>query len=502
MILPTSDPRSASSLPSLPPLSDISDDLPTFCGWEANLPTAAPRSALFRSQTRFDPETVKSVFAIALHMHQPIVPAGPNGELISYLQHMLENPFEGQNFNAGVFTYCYTRIADFLTAIVQGGGHPRIMLDYSGTLLWGLRHMGRGEILENLKRITCNPTYQRHVEWMGTLWSHALVPTIPVADFRLQVQAWQHHFAAIFGWDALMRVQGFSLPELQLPTHPDVLYEFITTLLSCGYRWMLVAESSLETLAGDPLPSTQLPHRLVARNSQGAIASIVVFIRPSNQTSTDVARMTAYEQATQVSDRLALNGASVPPIITHIADGENGDAMMNEFPSAFRNTWYNLNSQQGRVVSMTFSEYLEHLEALGCTIDQLPPCQAAGHAQLWKIVDTQNISNPADAIAQSLHSSPGLSLTGNTGKTLYPPQPPSSHPYLMSQLSTRFHATIAQAEAQPEAPPLRQQYRYRNALLHHLLTQTSCFMRWQDPTWHAYARELYRRGEAILRHDF
>jgi hypothetical protein len=441
------------------------------------------------------------VFAIALHMHQPIVPAGLNGELISYLQYMLEHPFEGNNFNAGAFTYCYTRIADFLMHIVQGGGNPRILLDYSGTLLWGLRHMGRSEILENLKRITCDLPYQSHVEWMGTLWSHALVPTIPIADLKLQVQAWQHHFAAIFGWEALARVQGFSLPDLQLPTHPDVLYEFVSTLLNCGYRWMLVAESSLETLAGEPLPTVQVPHRLIARNSQGAIASIPVFIRPSSQTPVDVARMTAYAQAKAMGDRPVLNGIPVPSLVTHMGDGENGEAMMNEFPSAFRNTWYDVPSQAGRVVSMTLSEYLEHLEALGCSVNDLPPCQAAGQAQ-WATAQAENPLERPEAIAQHLRNSAGHTLTGNTGTVLYPSQPPNSHAYLMTQLSARFHTTVAKAAAQPLEEPLSQQYRYRNALLHHLLFQTSCFMRWQEPTWHTYARELYRRADAILRHDF
>lgn len=478
---------------ALPLLPELIEHLPNLAGWEAYLPSTK-RLPITRSSQPWDMQQIKGVFAIALHMHQPIVPAGENGELISYLQYMFEHPFEGNNFNAGAFTYCYTRIADFLIAITQQGGNPRILLDYSGTLLWGLCHMGRGEILENLKRITCDSAYYFSVEWMGTLWSHALVPSIPVADFKLQVQAWQHHFAAIFGWDALDRVQGFSLPDLELPTHPDVLYEWVSVLLSCGYRWMIVAESSVETLTGAPIQSPHIPHQLMARNREGAIASIPVFIRPSNQTPTDVARLSAYSQAQALGDRPCINGISLPPIVMHIGDGENGEAMMNEFPSAFRNTWYDVSNQNQGVVSMTPSEYLESLEKLGCSIRDLPTCQAVGQAQVWSVLSSLTTSELTGAIATA--------VTGNLGSKIYPPQAANSHPRLMSKLSTLFHATIARASSDPGTMPLQQQYRYRNALLHHLLFQTSCFMRWPEDTWHTYARELHRRTEAILRHDF
>ena len=39
---------------------------------------------------------------------------------------------------------------------------------------------------------------------------------------------------------------------------------------------------------------------------------------------------------------------------------------------------------------------------------------------------------------------------------------------------------------------------YCEALLYVLLVETSCFRYWGQGTWTDYARELYRRGEAIL----
>jgi len=44
--------------------------------------------------------------------------------------------------------------------------------------------------------------------------------------------------------------------------------------------------------------------------------------------------------------------------------------------------------------------------------------------------------------------------------------------------------------------------RYRNALYHLLITQTSCFRYWGSGIWTDYARELCRRTSEILRYDF
>jgi len=61
------------------------------------------------SSIEFD--KVQSSFGIALHMHQPTIPAGGadlrTACLISNLQHMMENQGIGDNHNAPVFMNCY-----------------------------------------------------------------------------------------------------------------------------------------------------------------------------------------------------------------------------------------------------------------------------------------------------------------------------------------------------------------------------------------------------------
>ncbi|MCZ8105803.1 MAG: hypothetical protein O9972_48955, partial [Burkholderiales bacterium] len=263
-------------------ITEIRPGLPTICGWEQEIAAIVNHDdPIFLPTTNLKLDNIKAGFACALHMHQPTIPAGVNGELIGNLQHMFENQGDGDNHNASVFAWCYSRMGDFIPELVAEGCNPRIMLDYSGNLLWGLVQMGRQDILDKLKLITCNSQYQPSVEWLGTMWSHAVAPSTPIPDLKLQMQAWQTYFASIFGPDALKRVKGFSPPEMHLPNHPDTLYEYIKALKECGYRWLLVQEHSVENLDGSGLSQEQkyIPNRLVARNSRGEVIAITALIK-------------------------------------------------------------------------------------------------------------------------------------------------------------------------------------------------------------------------------
>ncbi len=203
-------------------------DLPPICGREAELMQLMQQQPpLWRDHSNLDLRGIRSGFACALHMHQPTIPAGANGALISHLQYMAEHQGEGDNHNAEPFAQCYRRLADLIPDLISQGCNPRIMLDYSGNLLWGVGQMGREDITGALNHLACDPEMQRHVEWLGTFWSHAVAPSTPIPDLKLQISAWQHQFAAMFGDDALQRVRGFSPPEMHLPNHPDTLYQFI-----------------------------------------------------------------------------------------------------------------------------------------------------------------------------------------------------------------------------------------------------------------------------------
>ena len=201
------------------------DGVPNLCGSEDKIAKAVDRKEpVFLPESGIGWPNVKNAYAIALHMHQPLIP-DPDQDLshapiISNLQSMMGHPNEGDNHNASVFHWCYKRMGEFIPQLVAEGKQPRVMLDYSGTLLHGLHQMGLSDVFDNLRTITCEPRYRRCVEWLGSAWGHPVAPSTPVPDYRLHVRAWQHFFAGLFGFEALSRVKGFSPAEMALPNHP------------------------------------------------------------------------------------------------------------------------------------------------------------------------------------------------------------------------------------------------------------------------------------------
>jgi hypothetical protein len=512
--------RLATDLTRLPQLPELIDGVPCISGWEEEVQAVVQRQeSVFLPITNTRMDQVSAAFSIALHMHQPTIPAGFQGELIGNLQYMFEHPNEGDNHDAGPFAHCYTRMADMIPELVAQGGNPRVMLDYSGNLLWGLRQMGRGDILENLKRITCDPAYQPYVEWLGAMWSHSVVSSTPIPDIKLHMQAWQHHFAAIFGWDALARVKGFSPPEMDLPRHPDTLFEYVKALRECGYRWLLVQEHSVETPSGQGLAYKHLPHRLVARNSKGETLSITALIKTQGSDTKLVAQMQPLYEAKTLA-RQNLGKVSVPPLVTQIGDGENGGVMMNEFPGAFHRAWHEMAQQGGgasRVVGLTGTEYLELIEAAGCKPEDYSPCQPVGQHRIWERIPSGRVEPRAvaKAIEEVKHQDANFRLDGaswTNDRSWVKGYEGVLNP--MNQLSALFHEKVdpllkAESEGGLAAPgtprsgeSITRQHRYRNALLHNLLLQSSDFRYWGQGRWPDYAREIYRRGEAILRADF
>ncbi|NJR52466.1 MAG: glycosyl hydrolase family 57 [Leptolyngbyaceae cyanobacterium CSU_1_3] len=477
-------------------LPELLHDLPNISGAEAKVrSTVLQNDPVFLPTTNVKLKSVSAAFTIALHMHQPTIPAGVDAALINNLQHMFEHPYDGDNHNAGTFAWCYARMGDFIPDLVAQGCNPRVMLDYSGNLLWGLRQMGRGDVLDNLKRITCDRLYQPYVEWLGTMWGHAVVPSTPIPDILLHIQAWQHHFAAIFGWEALARVKGFSPPEMHLPNHPDTLFAFVKALKDCGYRWLMVQEHSVETLTGHALENRHLPHRLVARNSQGETIAITALIKTQGSDTKLVGQMQPYYEAKTLA-RQTIGGVSIPAIVTQIGDGENGGVMMNEFPSAFMRTWHEA-ANQSSVVSLNGTEYLELIEAEGCDPDQYPTCQAVGQHLIWQRVDPDQATaeKVTDAIADLTQTQPnfqmdGASWTNNLSwvkgyeNVLTP----------MNQLSALFHQAFATASAD-----VTQQDNYRRSLLYNLVLQTSCFRYWGQGAWTDYAQTIYQQGKMLLK---
>ncbi|MEL6262032.1 MAG: glycosyl hydrolase family 57 [Cyanobacteria bacterium J06626_6] len=489
--------------PQEPNLNDMRSGLPNICGWEDAITAVTSHSdPVFLPDTNLDINKITAGFACALHMHQPTIPAGENGEPISNLQHMFEHQGDGDNHNASVFAWCYKRMGEWIPELVAKGENPRIMLDYSGNLFWAFRQMGREDIITDLKRL-CEPQYQPYIEWMGTMWSHAVVPSTPIPDIKLHIQAWQHHFAAMFGFDALKRVKGFSPPEMHLPNNPDTLFEYIKALKDCGYRWLLVQEDSVERLDGSRLyhDDKYIPNQLVARNSRGETVSITALIKTQGSDTKLVAQMQPYHEAVS-RDRQEIGGVSVPCCVSQIADGENGGVMMNEYGRDFVPFWGGI-KDNGRsiegVVGLNGTEYIEMIEAAGVHPDDYPKCQAVSQHKIWQKIDPASATPEAlakaiDELKATDHQfhmdgaswTNDLSWVNGYENVLGP----------MNQLSAGFHQKydrLVQAD-----PQTTQREDYQEALLYLLLVETSCFRYWGQGTWTDYAQELYRRGEAAL----
>jgi len=479
------------------------DGLPNICGAESVIENAI-RSAIdcpvALGASKTDLSRIRSQFAIALHMHQPLIPAGGadphDAELISNLRQMMESSSDEQRHNAGIFRWCYQRMGEFIPQLVGEGKRPRVMLDYSGTLLWGLQQMGFDDVLGDLRTITCEPRYRGCVEWLGSAWGHPVAPSTPVQDYRLHVRAWQQHFAALFGVAALTRVRGFSPAEMALPNHPDVAYEFVRTLKECGYRWVLVQEHTVEIPDTGAGPDRKhLPHRLLCRNSHGETAEIIAIVKTQGSDTKLVAQMQPYYEARGLSHQ-DLAGRPVPPLVMQIADGENGGVMMNDFPAKYIEVVRECTDSATPLVNV--SEYLDHLFAMGVREADMPLLQPVLQSRIWdRFKPGDGAKKLADVIEQlqkedSRFQVEGGSWTNNISwvrgyERLVGP---------MEGLSSLFYEKVLN----PGLPT--GESRYRRALLHLLVSQTSCYRYWGQGIFVDYGREICRRGSEILLRDF
>jgi hypothetical protein len=199
-----------------------------------------------------------------------------------------------------------------------------------------------------------------------------------------------------------------------------------------------------------------------------------------------------------------LGNISIPSLVSQIADGENGGVMMNEFPRDYPLVWDQLkNNGRGTagVIGLNGTEYLEMIEAAGVSPLDYPSIQAVQQHKVWAKVgncDRKNLNTAAveQAITELKSSDHQFHMDGASWTNSMS----WVHGYEnvlepMNKLSAKFHAKYDPLVAQDPSTTLRSDY--QQALLYNLLVQTSCFRYWGQGTWTDYARELYRRGEAL-----
>jgi hypothetical protein len=298
----------------------------------------------------------------------------------------------------------------------------------------------------------------------------------------------------MFGLEALGRVRGVSPSEMALPNHPDVAYEFVRTLVDCGYRWVLVQEHTVEELDGGSPCNPHLPNLLVCRSSRGETASIVALIKTQGSDTKLVGQMQPYYEALGLG-RVELAGHSVPPLVTQIADGENGGVMMNEFPPKYIEVVRESSGSGTRILNGT--EYLEKLFATGVTETDLPTIQPLFQHRIWDRLGPGDGPERLAAVIEQLraeddrfHMDGGswtndISWVGGYDSVLIP----------MERASAAFHERVLARDI-PASDPA-----YRNALFHLLTAETSCYRYWGEGAWTDYGSELARRTTEIIAHD-
>jgi hypothetical protein len=270
-----------------------------------------------------------------------------------------------------------------------------------------------------------------------------------------------------------------------------VAYAFVKTLNDCGYRWLLVQEHTVELPDGRPLDRPHLPHRLVCTSSAGETAEIVAVVKTQGSDTKLVGQMQPYYEAKDLS-RLELAGRRVPPLVTQIADGENGGVMMHEFPPKYLEVVRECSGTPTPMVNVT--EYLEQLFATGVQPADLPAIQPMFQQRIWQqLAPGDGPRRLAHVIRQlrlkdnRFHVEGGswtndLSWVRGYDQVLVP----------MEQASALFHERVL-APGVPADDP-----RYRKALFHLLAAETSCYRYWGQGIWTGYGAELSRRVADII----
>jgi hypothetical protein len=289
----------------------------------------------------------------------------------------------------------------------------------------------------------------------------------------------------------LKRVKGFSAPEMHLPIHPDVCYEYVRALKECGFEWLMVQEHTVENIDGSGIGYPDLPHNLVAKNSLGQTEEILVLIKKQGSDTKLVAQMQPYYEAKgRRSEKYCER--TVFPYILQIGDGENGGVMMNEFPRDFMRTYEEMDKEC--IVPLNGSEYLEFIRRLGVSKSDFIPVQPISQNRIWDCMDgfSEGAADRAIEKLKSKDSSFNLdkaSWTNNMSwvrgyEDVLDP---------INKLSAEFHRRFDKSNADSKNSD------YKEALLYLLLSQTSCFRYWGGGIWTEYAKEICRRGMEVLK---
>jgi hypothetical protein len=185
----------------------------------------------------------------------------------------------------------------------------------------------------------------------------------------------------------------------------------------------------------------------------------------------------------------------VPPLVTQIADGENGGVMMNEFPPKYLEVIRECSGTRTPILNVT--EYLEQLFATGIQPADLPAIQPLDQHRIWEqLAPGDGPDRLAGVIEQLRHEDSRFHMEGGSWT--------NDHSWVrgydqvlipMEQASALFQERVLGRGVPADDP------RYRTALFHLLAAETSCYRYWGEGVWTDYGAELSRRVTDIVTHD-
>jgi hypothetical protein len=182
----------------------------------------------------------------------------------------------------------------------------------------------------------------------------------------------------------------------------------------------------------------------------------------------------------------------VPPLVTQIADGENGGVMMNEFPPKYVEVVRECSGSRTPMVNVT--EYLERLSAAGIGPADLPEVRPVHQHRIWqRMAPGDGPGRLADVIAELRAEDDRFHVEGGSWTSdISWARGYESVLVPMERASARFAERLL-ARGVPTGDP-----GYRDALFHLLTAETSCYRYWGQGVWTDYGAELARRTAEII----
>jgi hypothetical protein len=170
--------------------------------------------------------------------------------------------------------------------------------------------------------------------------------------------------------------------------------------------------------------------------------------------------------------------------------------MMNEFPPKYTDVMRECSGSNTPAVNAT--EYLKYLHGLGIREDDFSAIQPVMQQRIWeRFSDAAGPEKLARVIEELRKQDHRFHMDGGSWTNSI-----SWVKGYESVLGPMEKASSLFSEKVLKRGVPTNERRYRNALYHLLMSQTSCYRYWGHGIWTEYGRELCRRTSEILRYDF